>query len=101
MHVLVLGGGGREHALAWRLARDPDVRQVTVAPGNPGIAGVARCVSTDLSDSKGLIALAALTGVDLVVVGPEAPLEKGVADAFRAERRAIVGPGRAGAQLEC
>src|SRR5262245_43076272 len=100
MHVLVLGGGGREHALAWRLSRDPDVKQVTVAPGNPGIAALARCVSADLNDSKGLISLASLTGVDLVVVGPEGPLDNGVATAFRQAGRRIVGPGRAGAALE-
>jgi len=101
MHVLVLGGGGREHALAWRLARDPQVTQVSVAPGNPGSAAVGRQVSADLNDSKGLISLAALTGVDLTVVGPEAPLEKGVARDFRAAGRLIVGPGPVGAALEC
>jgi len=101
MHVLVLGGGGREHALAWRLSRDPQVKQISVAPGNPGITAVARTVSSDINDSKGLIALAALTGADLTVVGPEAPLEKGIARDFRAAGRLIVGPGPAGAALEC
>ena len=101
MHDLVLGGGGREHALAWRLSRDPQVTQVSVVPGNPGMTAVGRTVSADIIDSKGLIALAALAGVDLTVVGPEAPLEKGIARDFRAAGRLIVGPGPSGAALEC
>ena len=101
MKVLVLGSGGREHALAWRLGRDPDVTGVVSAPGNPGIARVSRCVAVDLGSPDDVLALADRERVDLTVVGPEAPLERGVADLFRARRPAIVGPSRAGAALEC
>ena len=78
MKILVLGSGGREHALAWRLSRDADVTEVVVAPGNPGTARVARLVPADLSTPGELLALAAREHVDLTVVGPEAPLERGV-----------------------
>jgi phosphoribosylamine---glycine ligase len=101
MKVLVLGSGGREHALAWRLSRDADVTEVVVAPGNPGMARVARLVPADLAAPDELLALAAREHVDLTVVGPEAPLERGVADLFRAHGRAIVGPSQAASALEC
>jgi phosphoribosylamine--glycine ligase len=99
--VLVLGGGGREHALVWRLLRDPDVSQVIAAPGNPGMAALARCVPADLLDPAELLGLVEREAVDLTVVGPEAPLERGLADLFRTVGRPIVGPTRIGAALEC
>jgi phosphoribosylamine--glycine ligase len=101
MRVLVLGSGGREHALAWRLSRDPDVKQLTVAPGNPGIAAIARCASIDLTALDSVLALAEDVKADLTVVGPEAPLERGVADLFRRAGRPIIGPSSAAAALEC
>ena len=101
MNVLVLGSGGREHALAWRLARDPEVSAVVCAPGNAGIARDSRCVPVDLESPDDVLSLADRERADLTVVGPEAPLERGVADLFRASGRPIVGPSRAAAALEC
>jgi phosphoribosylamine--glycine ligase len=99
--VLVLGSGGREHALVWRLSRDPDVSDVLAAPGNPGMAEIGLCMPLDLGAPAAVLALAAREAVDLTVVGPEAPLERGVVDAFRRAGRAIVGPTSHGAALEC
>ncbi len=101
MKILVLGAGGREHALTWRLSRDPDVAEVVAAPGNPGIAALVRCLPVDLTSPADVLALAEREAVDLTVVGPEAPLELGLADAFRAAGHPILGPGRQGAALEC
>ena len=101
MKLLVLGSGGREHALAWRLAQDPDVTQVLSAPGNPGLAASGRVIHVDLADPEGVLALARREHVDLTVVGPEAPLERGVADVFRRAGLPIVGPSKHGAALEC
>ena len=101
MRILVLGSGGREHALAWRLSRDPDVKEVIAAPGNPGLSGIARCASIDLRDLDSLLALAEDAKATLTVVGPEAPLERGVVDVFRKAGRPIVGPSSRGAALEC
>ena len=101
MKILVLGSGGREHALAWRLARDPDVTGLVMAPGNPGMARLGRSVPVDLTSSADVLALAERERADLTVVGPEAPLERGVADLFRARGRPIVGPSQAAAALEC
>ncbi len=101
MRILVLGGGGREHVLAWRLARDPGVTHVLTAPGNPGAARVGRTTPVDLSSPDAMLALADRERVDLTIVGPEGPLDLGVADRFRQAGRAIVGPSRAGAALEC
>ena len=100
MKVLVIGSGGREHALAWKLSREPHVESVICAPGNPGIAAVARCLPADISAPAELLAIAASQGVDLTVVGPELPLSHGVVDVFTAAGRAIVGPSRAAAGLE-
>jgi phosphoribosylamine--glycine ligase len=99
--VLVLGSGGREHALAWRLRQDPDVSEVIVAPGNPGIAGLGRAVPVNVADPASMLDLAVREQVDLTVVGPEAFLELGVADLFRQHGRPIFGPTRRGAALEC
>jgi phosphoribosylamine--glycine ligase len=101
VRILVLGSGGREHALTWRLAHDPDVTSVVAAPGNPGIAARVQCRPIDLSRPDDVVTLAVAEGVDLTVVGPEAPLELGLADLFRSKGLAILGPSRLGAALEC
>ncbi|EFQ82112.1 phosphoribosylamine--glycine ligase [Aeromicrobium marinum DSM 15272] len=100
MKTLVIGTGGREHALALALSRDPGVTEVHAAPGNPGIAAVATVHAVDPVDGGAVAALATSLGVDLVVVGPEAPLVAGVADAVRAAGIACFGPSAAAAQLE-
>jgi phosphoribosylamine--glycine ligase len=79
--VLVLGAGGREHAIAWKLAQSPQVERVFCAPGNPGMAAVATNVACDITDNVAVVALADALDVDLVVVGPEIPLVNGVVDA--------------------
>jgi len=99
--VLVLGAGGREHALAWRLSRDPDHPEIITAPGNPGMASVGRAFDVDLLDPEAVATLAERERVDLTVVGPEAPLERGLADRFRALGLPVVGPSSLGAALEC
>ncbi len=98
--TLVIGTGGREHALALALSRDPQVTEVHAAPGNPGIADVATLHDVDPLDGDAVAALATAVGADLVVVGPEAPLVAGVADAVRDAGIACFGPSRAAAQLE-
>jgi phosphoribosylamine--glycine ligase len=98
MHILVVGGGGREHALAWRLARSG--HRVVAAPGNPGIAAVAECVPIGAGDLDGLEALALERQVELVVIGPEAPLVAGLSDRLRARGLLVFGPSQAAAQLE-
>jgi phosphoribosylamine--glycine ligase len=98
--ALVIGTGGREHALARALSRDPDIDAVHAAPGNPGMAGVAECHEVDPMDGDAVAALAERVGVDLVVVGPEAPLVAGVADVVRARGIAVFGPSAAAARLE-
>ncbi len=100
MKVLVVGGGAREHALVRGLRMDPQVREVFAAPGNPGIATQARCHPVDVEDPGAVSALAVRLGVDLVVVGPEAPLVAGVADAVREAGIASFGPSAAAARLE-
>ncbi len=100
MKVLVLGPGGREHALALALSRDPSVSEVHAAPGNPGIAAVATLHEVDPLDGEAVARLATGLGVDLVVVGPEAPLVAGVADAVRAAGISCFGPSQEAARLE-
>jgi phosphoribosylamine--glycine ligase len=100
MRILVVGSGAREHALAWKLAREAGVAEVVCAPGNPGMAAVARCAPADVSDPAALLAIAEREQIDLTVVGPEVPLSRGIADLFRSRHRAIVGPTRAAAGLE-
>src|SRR5690606_18313119 len=102
MKVLVIGGGGREHALAWKLAQSPRVSQVLVAPGNAGTATEAKCRNIDVgaTDLDGLLALVEREGVRVTVVGPEQPLVAGVVDRFRAAGHRIFGPTAAAAQLE-
>ena len=101
MRALIIGGGGREHALAWRLSADPGAAALFCAPGNAGIAAVARLAAVDPGDPDALLALAERESIDLTVVGPELPLDRGVVDRFRAAGRRIFGPPRAAAQLEC
>jgi phosphoribosylamine--glycine ligase len=100
LNVLVIGGGGREHALAWKLARSPRVARVFVAPGNGGTARAPDLVNVPLTDFDALIDFARREHVGLAVVGPEAPLAGGIVDAFRAAGLRIFGPTRAAAQLE-
>ena len=100
MRVLLLGGGGREHALAIALAADPAVDYLIAAPGNPGIATVAELAQVAVNDPAAVAAFAVAAGVDLVVVGPEAPLVAGVADAVRGKGIACFGPSAAAARLE-
>ncbi|MBM0226044.1 phosphoribosylamine--glycine ligase [Micromonospora sp. ATA51] len=100
MRVLLVGGGGREHALALGLAGDPSVAALIAAPGNPGVAGVAELRSVDASDPAAVAALAVEVGADLVVIGPEAPLVAGVADAVRGKGIPAFGPSAEAARLE-
>jgi phosphoribosylamine--glycine ligase len=98
--VLVVGSGGREHALAWKLAQSPRMTELHAAPGNPGIAALGACHPVRADDADGLLALAHAVGIDLVVVGPEAPLVAGVADALRHGGVPVFGPGAAAARIE-
>jgi phosphoribosylamine---glycine ligase len=98
--VLLVGSGGREHALAWSLGRSPLLDELHAAPGNPGIAEVASCHPVRAEDASSLVPLAAELRVDLVVVGPEAPLVAGLADVLRHHGIPVFGPSRAAAQIE-
>ncbi|MGA3399871.1 MAG: phosphoribosylamine--glycine ligase [Acetobacteraceae bacterium] len=100
MRVLVIGSGGREHALCWALAASPLLTKLWCAPGNPGIAQVADCVPIGVLDFAALVAFAQDNAIDLVVPGPEAPLVAGITDAMEAAGIACCGPSRAAAQLE-
>lgn len=100
MRILVIGSGGREHALAWKLARSSHTSQLFCAPGNAGIAQIATCLPANVNDIDGLVRLAESIRADLTVIGPEAPLVAGVADAFLARGLRVFGPKAAAAQLE-
>jgi len=100
MKVLLVGGGGREHALAWKMSRDEPGLDLVAAPGNPGIAELGRCVAVPAGDVDGLAALARAERPDLTVIGPEAPLAAGLADALRAGGHAVFGPDAAAARIE-
>src|SRR5512135_1501166 len=100
MKLLVIGSGGREHALAWRLAQSPKVQKVYVAPGNAGTAHEDGLENLPLTRIADLVAFARDNGIHATVVGPEAPLAAGVVDAFRDADLRIFGPTRAAAQLE-
>ena len=100
MNVLVIGGGGREHALAWKIAQSNKVQKVFVAPGNGGTARDKRLDNIDITDVKALREFAQASGIELTVVGPETPLAAGVVDEFRAHGLRIFGPTKAAAQLE-
>src|SRR3954449_1744906 len=100
MKVLVLGSGGREHALVWKLQQSPRVTQLYCAPGNGGISQQAECVNADLKSLDSIVELANRLQPNLTVVGPELPLMLGVVDEFRRRQWPIFGPTRAAAQLE-
>ena len=100
MRVLVIGGGAREHALVARLLDDPDPPDIVCAPGNPGIAALARTVPADLSSPDDLARIAEVEQIDFSIVGPEVPLSAGVADRFASDQRLLFGPTRAAAELE-
>ncbi len=100
MKILIVGGGGREHALAWKLRRDDPTAEIMAAPGNPGIAALAKCVPIAGDNIKQLAALAEEEHVDLTVVGPEGPLEAGIVNAFHARALPIFGPTREAARIE-
>ncbi|MHB0977593.1 MAG: phosphoribosylamine--glycine ligase [Candidatus Aquicultorales bacterium] len=100
MTILIIGGGGREHALAWKIAASPRVSRLLCVPGNGGMAEIAECVDQDVDDVEGIVELALARQVDLVVVGPEAPLVNGLVDAIEAAGIRAFGPSAAGARLE-
>ncbi|QOD64048.1 phosphoribosylamine--glycine ligase [Ochrobactrum sp. MT180101] len=100
MRVLLIGSGGREHALAWKLSASPSLTKLYCAPGNPGIATIAELVDIGVDDHQALIAFAKDKKIDLVVVGPEAPLVAGLSDEMHAEGIRVFGPSKAAAQLE-
>lgn len=100
MNILLVGSGGREHALAWKIAQSPLLTRMVAAPGNPGIAGVCECRPVKATDVKGLVALAREIAADLVVVGPEAALEAGIADALAEAGVPCFGPTKAAAEIE-
>jgi len=100
MNVLLIGSGGREHALAWKIAQSPLLTRLFIAPGNPGTAQCGRNVALDIKDHGAVIAFCKAEGIDLVVVGPEAPLVAGIADDLAGAGIAVFGPSRAAAQLE-
>ncbi|MEG6586866.1 phosphoribosylamine--glycine ligase [Dendrosporobacter sp. 1207_IL3150] len=100
MRILVIGGGGREHTLAWKLAMSPCVEKVYCIPGNPGISKVAECVEIDISDNQALLEFAQSNKIGLTVVGPELPLANGIVDVFTAKGLKIFGPTQAAAEIE-
>lgn len=101
MNILVIGGGGREHTLAWKLAQSPSATKLYAIPGNPGMAAVAECVSgISIEDNEAVVAFAEEHAIDLVVIGPEVPLTNGIVDAFEAAGILAFGPRKAAAELE-
>jgi phosphoribosylamine--glycine ligase len=100
MKVLVIGSGGREHAIAWKLSQSRHVDKVYCTPGNAGIAEIAECIDVDLSNFDALLDLVRYEWIDLTIVGPEDPLSRGIVDYFEKDGRRILGPTKAAAQLE-
>ena len=100
MDILILGGGGREHALAWAAAKSPDCGRLVCAPGNAGIEAVAECVALPVEDGAAVATFCLTEGIDFVIVGPEAPLAAGVADALRDAGVAVFGPSAEASRLE-
>lgn len=100
MRILVIGGGGREHALVWKLSESPNVENIFCIPGNGGIADIATCIDMDVRDFDGLIGFSKRESIDLVVVGPEGPLAAGIVDAFESKGIAIFGPRKDAALVE-
>lgn len=100
MKVLVVGGGGREHTIVWKLSQSPQVKEIYCAPGNPGIEELAKNVEISSDDIKNLVGFSREMSIDLTIVGPEIPLVKGIVDAFQKEGLKIIGPAKDAAQLE-
>ncbi|HKV39755.1 MAG TPA: phosphoribosylamine--glycine ligase, partial [Blastocatellia bacterium] len=100
MKVLVVGSGGREHALLWKLSQSPQKPELYATPGNAGIAGLAKCFSASADDPAELAELAASIGADLTIVGPEAPLVAGIAETFKSRKLKLAGPSGKAARLE-
>ena len=100
MNILILGGGGREHALAWAVLQNPKCDRLVVAPGNAGIAQIAECARLDILDGGAVAEFAQEESIDFVIVGPEAPLAAGVADRLRNAGILVFGPSKAAAELE-
>ncbi|MEO6301374.1 MAG: phosphoribosylamine--glycine ligase, partial [Paracoccaceae bacterium] len=100
MNILILGSGGREHALAWAVKQNPKCDRLIVAPGNAGIVALAECADLDIMDAAAVVAFAAENAIDFIIIGPEAPLAAGVADATRAAGLLTFGPSAAAARLE-
>ena len=100
MKILLIGSGGREHSLAWKLAKSERVEKIFVAPGNGGTAKENKCENIDISDIDGLLNFALEKQIDLTVVGPEEPLTKGIVDKFKAKDLKVFGPSEKAAMLE-
>ncbi|MFV0333725.1 MAG: phosphoribosylamine--glycine ligase, partial [Tropicimonas sp.] len=100
MNILILGGGGREHALAWAILQNPTCDRLVVAPGNAGIEQIADCASFDICDGGAVVEFAEAESIDFVVIGPEAPLAAGVADRLAEAGIPVFGPSAAAARLE-
>jgi phosphoribosylamine--glycine ligase len=100
MKVLVIGGGGREHAIVWKLSQSRSVDKIYCCPGNAGIAEIAECINVNQNDFNALLDFVKYEWIDLTIVGPEDPLSKGIVDLFEKEGRKILGPTKAAAQLE-
>jgi len=104
MNILIIGGGGREHALAWKIAQSPQLDKLYIAPGNAGTAQLGTNVALGVDDFSGIKKLVLEKGIQMVIVGPEAPLVAGITDFFKAhpelKKVAVIGPGKAGAELE-
>ena len=100
MKVLIVGGGGREHAIAWKISQSPKVSRLYCAPGNGGIASLAQCVPIKAMDIEGIVEFAKSEGIDLVVVAPDDPLAAGMVDALESAGIRAFGPNKAAAEIE-
>ncbi|MBI9043690.1 MAG: phosphoribosylamine--glycine ligase [Anaerolineaceae bacterium] len=100
MNILLIGSGGREHAIAWKLAQSPKTTKLSIAPGNPGCGNIGENVAIPVDDIEGIVEFAKKDGVDMVVIGPEKPLDLGLSDRLRAEGFAVFGPSHAAAKIE-
>ncbi len=100
MNILILGGGGREHSLAWATKQNPKCDRLIVAPGNAGIAKIATCAALDIQDGIAVVEFAEEHAIDFVIIGPEAPLAAGVSDDLREAGFLVFGPSKAAAELE-
>ncbi len=100
MKVLIIGGGGREHSIAWKLAQSRHVDKIYCSPGNAGISEIAECIDVGIGDFKALVDVVKYEWIDLTIVGPEEPLSRGIVDAFEKEGRRILGPDKKAARLE-